>query len=409
MYRVISIICLLLLIVNFARAGELILASNIKGDSINIGEAQTLNTNGHTLDIGSGGISIDGTLNAGSSEIQCGGNWTLDSGGTFTASTSTVVLDGSNQTISGNTEFYALNKSVTETDTLSFDHNSTQTITGSLELQGAADNLLHLRSTQDDDAFGITYSGEDSNLSLSYLNVKDSDATGGKTLTALSSVDVGNNSHWSFSEMISAYIKAWLEGPYNISTDSMSTALKDNSYIPNQSPYDADPISVDTIPDNVTDWVLVELRETADGSAVSSKSMFLESNGDIISTTGSAPEFPDLNVGDYFVVVRHRNHLAIMSKLAHTFVAKGGSLETLDLRNSADVYGENGVKELEADVWGMYVGDVNNTGHISASDRNAVRTATGFGYLATDLNLSGHVSATDRNIIKTANGFSQVP
>jgi len=184
--------------VNFALAGELILASNIKGDSVYIGEAQTLNTNGHTLDIGSGGISIDGTLNAGSSEIQCGGNWTLDSGGTFTASTSTVVLDGSNQTISGNTTFYALKKSVTETDMLSFDHNSTQTITGSLELQGAADNLLNLRSTQDDDAFGITYSGEDSNLSLSYLNVKDADASGGKTLTALSSVDADNNSNWSF-------------------------------------------------------------------------------------------------------------------------------------------------------------------------------------------------------------------
>jgi hypothetical protein len=189
----------------------------------------------------------------------------------------------------------------------------------------------------------------------------------------------------------------------------MITTLGKNSLIPNQSPYDADPITVSSIPDNVTDWVLVELRETADGSAVSSKSMFLKSDGDIISTTGDAPKFPDLDTGDYFVVVRHRNHLAIMSKLAHTFVAKGGALETLDFRNSADVYGEDGMKELEAGVWGMHVGDVNNTNHISASDRDAVKTATGFGYLATDLNLSGHVSTTDRDIIETAHGFSTVP
>lgn len=373
--------------------------SDAKGDSFYIGYLGTLNANGYKLDIGSGGISIHGTLNAGSSEIHCGGNWTLDSGGTFTASTSTVVFDGSNQTISGSTTFYALKKSVSAEDTLFFDYNGTQTITGSLNLQGTANNLLSLRSTLDDNTFGITYSGEDDHLILSYLNVKDSDATGGKTLTAMHSVDAGNNSNWSFTDIISAYIKVWLEGPYDVANHSMKTTLRENSLIPNQSPYDADPISVSSIPSNVTDWVLVELRESADGSAVSSKSMFLESDGDIINTTGDAPEFPDLTPGDHFVVLRHRNHLAIMSKLAHAFVAKGGLLSTIELRNAANVYGENSVKELETGVWGMYAGDASGNGQIQINDKNDYwwPQVGASGYKSGDFNLDGEVQTSDKN------------
>jgi len=407
-----SITCLVLLIINFANAGELRLASNVKGDSVYIGNANTLNTNGHKLDIGSRGISIHGTLNAGSSEIQCGGNWTLGGTGTFTASTSTVVLDGNNQTISGNTTFYALKKSATEVDTLYFDHNSTQTITDSLNLQGTTGKLLNLRSTQDGAAFGITYSGEDSKSSLSYLNVKDSNA-GGKTLKALSSIDAGSNSNWSFTEIISAYIKAWLEGPYDVVSHSMKTKLRDNSWIPNQSPYTADPISVGSIPSNITDWVLVELRQTATGSAVSSKSMFLESDGDIVSTTGTAPEFPYLNVGNYFVVVRHRNHLAIISKLAHTFVAKGGSLTTVDLRNSANVYGGNPVKQLETGAWGLYSGDADSNGQVQTTDKNNywLPQAGLSGYRSGDFSIDGQVQTVDKNSywLPNAGKGTQVP
>jgi len=396
-----SIGFLVLLIVSVAGASQLTLMSDAKVDSVSIGASGTLDTNGYNFDVGSGGISIDGTLSAGSSEIDCSGNWTLGSEGTFTASTSTVVFDGSSQTINGSATFYGLRKSVSTADTLSFDHSGTQTITGSLDLQGAAGNLLSLRSTLDNDAFGITYSGEDSRLTLSYLDVKDSDASGGDTLVAMHSVNTGNNSNWNFADtdIITAYIKAWLEGPYSDVSHSMGTTLRDNSLVPNQSPYAADPIAVSSIPSNITDWVLVELRSSADGSAVSSKSMFLESDGDIIDTTGDAPEFSNLDTGDYFVVVRHRNHLAIMSQLAHTFVAKGGSLSTLNLRNTANVYGENSVKELETGAWGMYAGDANSNGQIQTSDKNDYwwPQVGQSGYKSGDFNLNGEVQTSDKN------------
>jgi len=71
--------------------------------------------------------------------------------------------------------------------------------------------------------------------------------------------------------------------------------------------------------------------------------------------------------------------------------------------------GSSGAVELEPGVWGMIAGDVNESGHISASDRIAVWEANDFGYLTEDINLSGHISAADRIMIETANGFSAVP
>jgi hypothetical protein len=61
-------------------------------------------------------------------------------------------------------------------------------------------------------------------------------------------------------------------------------------------------------------------------------------------------------------------------------------------------YGTGGAKEIDSvnEIWGMIVGDVNDSGHISAADRIQLSSATGFGYLINDLNLSGHVSAADR-------------
>jgi len=412
-----SIICLIILIVNFTSASKLTVISDAKGESLSIQQSGILDTNGNKLDIESGGISIYGILNAGSSEIYCGGDWIVDSDGMFKASTSTVVLDGSNQTVSGNTTFYSLKKFVSAKDTIYFDYNGTQTIIGSFNLQGKVNNLLSLRSTQDDVTFGLIYSGEDSRLSLSYLDVKDADTTGGKIITAMHSVDSGNNINWVFSDtdIISAYIKTWLEGPYDINNHSMKTTLRENSLIPNRSPYNADPIAISNIPINITDWVLVELRESANGPAVVSKSMFLENDGDIIDTTGAAPEFPNSKTGDYFVVIRHRNHLDIMSKTAHSFVAKDDLLTTINLVDSTNVYGKNSMKELETGVWGMYSGDASQDGKITSNDYDLwynVRIENKSGYLQADMDLSGTINSDDYDKwynTRIANATSRVP
>ena len=388
-----------LLIVGGVHAAELTLMGHAKGDSLSIGVSDVVHTNGHTLTIGTGGLSIDGILNAGASEIQCAGSWMLGTEGTFATGTSTVVLNGAGQTLSGSTTFYRLRKTVTQVDMLRFDHEATQTVTDTLELQGSSDSLLSLRSTLDGDAFGFIHTGSSSQLTLAYLDVKDADATGGNTLTTTSSVDSGNNTHWSFVDAVWAAIRAWLEGPYQTDTHQMHTALNDDSLVPLDSPYAEAPAHVTQIDADVVDWVLVELRTAADGPAVLSRSLFLQSDGDIVDASGNTPEIPSLSPGDYFVVLRHRNHLAAMSKVAHTFVSRSEAANTLDLTNLANVYGTNGVKLLEADVWGLYTGDADGNGQVQTQDKNDVwwPNVGTQGYKACDLNLDCQVQTSDKN------------
>ena len=70
------------------------------------------------------------------------------------------------------------------------------------------------------------------------------------------------------------------------------------------------------IPDpDIVDWVLIELRTgTASGTKVGTRAAFLKSDGTIVDIDGTSPvRFAGLTEGNYYVVVRHRNHLAIMS------------------------------------------------------------------------------------------------
>ncbi|HCS21583.1 MAG TPA: hypothetical protein DIW47_13660 [Bacteroidetes bacterium] len=130
---------------------------------------------------------------------------------------------------------------------------------------------------------------------------------------------------------ITANVKVFLQGPYNTSTGLMNTALRmGNSFgttnlLPSAQPYSGTPWSytgtenVDTAnhPSNAVDWVLVELRSTYNGSAVSGgrAAGFLLSDGSIMDTNGvDQIRFWNVNPGYYYVVIKHRNHLPVMSR-----------------------------------------------------------------------------------------------
>jgi hypothetical protein len=147
------------------------------------------------LTVGSGGIANQGTLTGGSGTISTEGSW--ENRGDFTRNTSTVVLDGTNQSVLGDTHFYNLTKATTVTDTLTFEEDTTQTIEHTLILGGAKDNRLSLRSTSEGMQYTITLETSGSQT-LNQLDVKDSDASGGQTLTTYNSLDSENNLNWEF-------------------------------------------------------------------------------------------------------------------------------------------------------------------------------------------------------------------
>ncbi len=107
-------------------------------------------------------------------------------------------------------------------------------------------------------------------------------------------------------------VKIFLEGAYNTVSNVMN--IDNNNEIPFASPYIEDKRSVTTIPSDVVDWLLLELRESENEDSIISKSVFLHKDGNIISDDGVTKQI-QLNIpkGDYYIVIKHRNHLSIMS------------------------------------------------------------------------------------------------
>jgi len=149
-------------------------------------------------------------------------------------------------------------------------------------------------------------------------------ANSGSDWTPLNTSRIGNTLYssgiTSFSEFAIGYVesnvlvetKIFLQGAYDVSTDEMKIDLLNN--IPTTSPYSEDSRTVASVPSNIVDWILVELRSTDTGSAVASKSAFLHKDGRIVNDDASSGVIEvDAVAGDYYIVIKHRNHLAVMS------------------------------------------------------------------------------------------------
>ena len=209
-------------------------------------------------------------------------------------------------------------------------------------------------------------------------------------------------------------VKVDLQGPYSLSANEMSTDLNygNPNNIPTTSPYVEDPRVAPSIPSNITDWVLVQLRSHADSSAVISRSVFLRNDGQVVNEAGESVIELFVEDGEYYVVIRHRNHLAVMSRL--TVSLSTGSANSHDFTTGTGQYYGEDAKLLDSDpttVYGMYAGDANNNSYINAADYlNVKGMAMTTGYRSGDCNMNAYVNATDYLVIKpNIFRFSQVP
>jgi hypothetical protein len=193
-------------------------------------------------------------------------------------------------------------------------------------------------------------------------------------------------------------LNIFIEGPYDADSDNMTTYLQTGAYIPTTSPYD-DSREVSPIPSDITDWIFVELRDAADGDALTLRSFFLRNDGMVTGDDGTTTEltFP-VSDDDYFIVVRHRNHLAVMSATAQALNSSSTTLYNFTTGSGQYYGGATGAKELETGVWGMITGDCDGSGTIDALDRSDAwndRNLTG--YKDSDCGLTGTVDANDRS------------
>jgi len=211
--------------------------------------------------------------------------------------------------------------------------------------------------------------------------------------------------------------KLFLEGPYSTVSGEMSTALCNDGLIPSTAPYSNDPRTAG-VPSDIVDWVLVSLRVTPDGAAVARKSAFLRKDGCVVGDDGSTP-YITLNAaeGDYYIVIEHRNHLAVMSKTAQALLSASSVLYDFTAEGTQYFLTDGATpdmaaKQMSDNSWALFSGDIDQNGFITAADMNlGWRPDNGtYGYKASDVNLDTFINAHDKRqfLIPNNEKYSQV-
>ncbi len=216
----------------------------------------------------------------------------------------------------------------------------------------------------------------------------------------------------NFQTIINA--KAFLEGAYT-NNDSMRTSLLNSGIIPLQQPYNTPPYNyngtenVPSIPPNVVDWVLLEIRATSNGGAVpnATRAAFIKSDGKLVDIDGVSPvKISNIISGNYYIVMAHRNHLPVMSASA---VQLNNASSLYDFTTSLSKYYGGDAKNLGGGIFGLYAGDANRSLIITASDYQIVtNNLLQTDYNQGDLNLSSVVTSADyafitNNLLKNSN------
>jgi hypothetical protein len=219
-------------------------------------------------------------------------------------------------------------------------------------------------------------------------------------------------------------LKVYLEGPFNETI--MNTWLNSGAILPLNQPYNVAPWNYmgtenfTEVPNvNVVDWVMVELRDATDatsatpGTRISRQAALLLNDGSIVDIDGLSNLQMNNTINDQlFVIIWHRNHLAVMSAIP--LVLSEGVYNYDFSTNENKAYGGlNGHKEVFPGIWGMIGGDANSDGTIGLTDKTSVwKTEAGkTGYKSGDFNLNSQVENTDKNDVWLPNESktSQVP
>jgi hypothetical protein len=241
-------------------------------------------------------------------------------------------------------------------------------------------------------------------------------------------------SPWTGPEPFSTFPKQlnatiFIEGPYDSIADQMQANLNTLDLIPLEQPYQGEPWNyqgdeqVTEIPAGAIDWVLIEWRTATSPALANSstyiwrKAAFLMNNGSVRDLDGTSLPWignPQLS-GSLYIVVRHRNHLEVMSNLGASLLNDVYSYNFST--HITRVYGGSlGYKKLDTNPprYGMVSGDGNADGVISAAlDINSVwNSQAGMnGYLAGDYSMDGQVQNQDKNdrVVPNLGKQSQVP
>ena len=158
-------------------------------------------------------------------------------------------------------------------------------------------------------------------------------------------------------------LKAFLQGPYNSKKLLMADDLRKKGFIPLTEPYTGIPSFIhfgqgggeattldvlDNRGDNaIIDWVFVELRSDTDSTlVVATRSALIQSDGDVVDVDGTSNVRFMVPDGSYYVCLKHRNHLGVMTTEPIPFTAtQTVSVDFTDAETAT--YGNHAQLEVE--------------------------------------------------------------
>ncbi len=168
--------------------------------------------------------------------------------------------------------------------------------------------------------------------------------------------------------------------------------------------------------DDIVDWVMVELRDKNDSlSVLETQSALVQRDGDIVDVDGFSPVGIPVADDDYFVMIRHRNHLGVRTP-AVLNLSEGSSTSYDFTTASSQADGTDPMAEPATGIFAMWGGNARTDDrYVRVTPRvfpppslNSDRTyildvilagnpnGTFTGYSTGDTNMDGYVRATPR-------------
>ena len=227
-------------------------------------------------------------------------------------------------------------------------------------------------------------------------------------------------------------LKAFLQACYDPATNRMHTTLNEEACLPAKQPYSVRPWFyngaevLNTNDPELVDWVLVELY--AGGYLYGQVAGLLRANGNFVDVEGNelvsinvANAVPNTAVSDvsplppdcYYLVVRHRNHLAIRTKYPLNFAnGRGEAIVNLSFDPGNCFSNQDYPATVQVgSTWCMRAGDVNSDGQVKVNgpnnDQNALQNDPALNsflssageehYMSQDINMDGAVKQQGPN------------
>ncbi len=219
-----------------------------------------------------------------------------------------------------------------------------------------------------------------------------------------------NYDYQDFQEVAAVFInvKVFLSGASIEGKDTMRTDMKYRGCIPSSPPDTFSNLGTPFVfkphksylytgqPANIVDWVLIEILDY-NFTSVDTTAALLRNDGQVVNTDGQP--LVQLDMGKlpdyYYVIIRHRNHIAIMSNYQ---IYACSNPDLYDFSAGTDnVYGGE-LKRLKINLYGMYSGDSDFNGTIDETDYKAYNRSSrnaDHGYIQNDFNLDGYVTSFD--------------